>query len=112
MINADLINVQIHLQAPQVGDFVAFTHDAWRSCPLIGRVLCVDGVSITIRWWIGTYSSTWKPCHKMVQKKKVDWTEKILIVNIVNIFKWKIKEGKPVRVQPSLKDSIKLSYTS
>ena len=39
-----------------------------------------------------------------------DWTEEIPICDIVHSFHWKMKEGKPARLQQSLKEALKCSY--
>ena len=91
---------------------MAFTHPSWRSRPLIGQVLSVEGENATIHWWIGSYSSTWKACCRRQQGQQVDWTESIPISTIVHCFQWKMKEGKPARLPPSLKDALKSMITN
>ena len=81
------------LQFPKPGDFVAFVHAAWRSRPLIGQVETVGKSKVHIRWWEGSYSTTWKPSKKRTGRQTVPWMEDIPKVDIVLTFLWKHKEG-------------------
>ena len=78
---------------PKPGEFVAFVHAAWRSRPLIGQVETVSRNKVHIRWWDGSYSTTWKPSKKRTGRQTVPWMEDIPKVDIVLTFLWKHKEG-------------------
>ena len=44
----------------EVGSFVATRlHKYEDEIPQIGRVIAIDGMDVTLEWWIGRYSSTW-----------------------------------------------------
>ena len=45
------------------GSYVAMRLQKYcNEIPQIGRVLTIDGECLTIQWWEGTYSGTWKEC--------------------------------------------------
>ena len=46
----------------QLGSFVALGLDEFKEeLPQIAKVLAIDDDSITLEWWVGTYTGTWVP---------------------------------------------------
>ena len=46
----------------QLGSFVALGLDEFKEeLPQIAKVLAIDDDSITLEWWVGTYTGTWAP---------------------------------------------------
>lgn len=86
-----------------------------RKRPFIGEVInsTSDGTSVTLKWWEGTYSGTWKPSKWRKGKKSVDWTEDVELSKIIlSGFYLKAKEGKRPRVPLSLREKIKTALAN
>ena len=67
----------------QVDSFVAVTSTRYKDKPLIGLVTATETDTITIDWYIGTYSGTWKPWKGRVCGKTVTFTETIRMTDIL-----------------------------
>ena len=94
-----------------VGSF--FPNDIGK--PLIGEVVnpATGGTCVTLKWWEGTYSGTWKPSKRRVSKQFVDWTEEVEPAKIIlSGFYLKAKQGKRPRVPPSLKLKIRAALAN
>ena len=85
-------------------DFVAVTHPYWSNEPLIGEVLEVTE-DVKIQWWMGTYSSKWKPEKIREGRNMVLHTERLQKNQILLTFKWtkKDKMTLPAKVKGELK---------
>ena len=91
---------------------MAFTHPTWwRTRPLLGEVKSETAKYVTIQWWEGTYSGTWKRSNKRNGRcGMVPHMEDIPKNNIVKEFSLKIKLGKAIRLPKKIKDELKLVY--
>ena len=58
-----------------VEDFVAVKSAKYTEKPLIGQITSQGKTNITIDWYIGTYSGTWKPWKGREQGKTVTYTD-------------------------------------
>ena len=58
-----------------VEDFIALRSQKYKEKPLIGRITSTGKTNVTIDWYIGTYSGTWKQWKGREQGKTVTFTD-------------------------------------
>ena len=88
------------------GEYVAVKCGKYKERPLIGRISEVDNVNITIDWYIGTYSDTWKEWRGRQDGKPVIFSDSIPVKDIL----MKVSFTKSMRLPSSVIRSLKELY--
>ena len=88
----------------QLGSFVALGLDEFKEeLPQIAKVLAIDDDSITLEWWVGTYTGTWVPWL-------VKSVEQTISVHRNNIVLRNISLSKSNRLYEPIIDKLKSIY--
>ena len=91
----------------QLGDFIVMTSTKYKEKPLIGQVTST-GHNITIDWYIGTYSGTWKPWRGREDGKTVTYRETIDRTDVIQT----ITFTKGMRLSTKTVKELKAKYTT
>ena len=76
----------------------------YKEWPLIGKITAVDGVNITIDWYVGTYTGTWKEWHGRKDGKAVIFSDTIPLKDILMKVSFTKSMRLPSMIIPALKE--------
>lgn len=80
-----------------VGALVAVECENYQdNIPLIGKVLKVDGETLTIEWYTGGWKTAWKPAKKRSGKQMTSWIDDIPKQS-VRLFDFTLTGGNKLR---------------
>lgn len=99
------ININIDVEE---GEFIAVKSLKYHERPLIGQITSKDirQRTVTIDWYIGTYSGTWRPWKGRDGGKTVTFTETVDFTDILQ----KVTLTKSMRLPSSIVQELKAKY--
>lgn len=65
------------MQVLKEGLLVALLTETKEEAPWLGRVMKIDGDSITLVWLEGQYNTKWKPCKVKIRRRMVEWEDTV-----------------------------------